>query len=117
MDHCLSPGQVAAVARCIDQLADAPGAQLSIDSPTALGSQYLAAIPDNDHAPVVIYRATSAGEQGDLLVTALADRVTYAEHQSAARRRIKDHPPDRALSILATAQVFGHGRICPSAGL
>jgi hypothetical protein len=117
MDQCLSPDQVAAVARCIDLLADEPGIPLSIDSPSPPGSHYLAAIPDHDHAPVVIYRSTSVGEQGDFVVTALVDRVIYAEHQSAARQGIKDRPLDWALSILATAPVFGRGRICPPVGL
>jgi hypothetical protein len=86
MDQRLSPGQVAAVARRIDQLADKPGLPLSIDSPGPPGSRYLAAIPDHDRAPVVIYRATSAGEQGDFLVAALIDRLTYTEYQSATRQ-------------------------------
>jgi hypothetical protein len=117
LDQCLLPDQVAAVARCIDRLGGEPGIPLGIDSPSPPGSHYLAAIPDHDQAPVVIYRPASTGEQGDFVVTALIDRVTYSEHQSAERQGIKDRPLDRALSTPATGPAFGHGPICPPVGL
>jgi hypothetical protein len=115
MDQRLSPAQAAAVARCIDQLADRPGVPLTTASSSPRGGPYLAAIPDDVDAPVVIYRRTTPGEQGDFFVTALADRATYAECVRAAQHDGQDHPLDRVLSLLATAQILGGGRVSPAA--
>jgi hypothetical protein len=117
MDLRLSPGHVASVARCIDHIADQPGVPLSIDPPGSPGGHYLAATPDDNDAPVVIYRVTSAGEEGDFLVTALVDRASYTEYQNGSPQGARDHPLERALSRLATMQAFGRARITPPLSL
>jgi hypothetical protein len=117
LDQCPSPGQVAAVARCLDGLADQPGVPLGIEPSDPAGGSYLAAIPDHADAPVVIYRMTAADEEGDFLVTALVDRITYSEYQSAVRPGAADRPLDRAMSSRATRPAFRRARIGPPAGL
>jgi hypothetical protein len=115
MDQHLSPGHATAVARRIDHLADQPGVPLNAELPGPPGSSYLAAVPDDDDAPVVIYRSTAAGEEGDFLVTALVDRVAGADFAGAARPGAAGQSLDRAAP--ARAGRLGLGRISPPVGL
>ncbi len=117
LDQRLAQAHAAAVARRIDQLADQPGVPLVVADTAAAGvKRYLVAIPDEDHAPVVIYRHMADEEQGDIFVAALIDRIMFTEYLSAARQGILDHPVVRRLSSLLAAHVSGADRLCPPVG-
>jgi len=62
--------------------------------------QYLAAVPPDDDAPVVIFRPLEPdeGPPGDWLVSALVNRREYEEYRRAEMRGILDDPAVRQLS-------------------
>lgn len=64
------------------------------------GTRYFAVQPDNEYAPVPIYRESADGEQGDFLVVALYPPATY---------RVRQTLPDAGLlsSTAATAATTG----------
>jgi hypothetical protein len=86
----LARPQAESVARAIGQAEGRPVA-IPQDAPQENGGngngvgngnsrQYLAMVPDDDHAPVVMYRQA---DDGGYLVTALVDRATYKTYAIA----------------------------------
>ena len=76
--HGLARPQAEAVARAIASIGHAEGRP--VVDPGDNGKKYLAMVPDNDKAPVVMYRET---DDGGYLVTALVDRATYKTYEIA----------------------------------
>jgi hypothetical protein len=76
--HGLARPQAESVARAIAAIGQAPGKPVA--APEGNGRQYLAMVPDEDAAPVVMYRES---DDGGYLVTALVDRDTYKTYEIA----------------------------------
>jgi len=76
--HELARPQAESVARAIAAIGQAPGKPVA--APESNGRQYLAMVPDEDAAPVVMYRESG---DGGYLVTALVDRATYKTYEIA----------------------------------
>ncbi len=76
--HELARPQAAAVARAIAAVGQTAGKP--VDAPLENGRQYYAMVPDDDKAPVVMYREA---DDGGYLVTALVDRDTYQTYEIA----------------------------------
>ncbi len=76
--HKLARPQAESVARAIAAIGQVPGKP--IEAPNGNGRQYLAAVPDDEKAPVVMYRES---EDHGYLVTALVDRDTYQTYEIA----------------------------------
>jgi hypothetical protein len=82
----LARPQAESVARAIAAIGQTEGRPVTIppDAPQENGNgngrQYLAMAPDDDHAPVVMYREA---DDGGYLVTALVDRATYKTYEIA----------------------------------
>jgi hypothetical protein len=76
--HGLARPQAESVARAIAAIGQVPGKPVA--APEGNGRQYLALVPDDDSAPVVMYRES---DDGGYLVTALVDRDTYQTYEIA----------------------------------
>jgi hypothetical protein len=76
----LARPQAEAVARAIAAIGTAKGGGKKVVAPADNGRQYYAMVPDDDTAPVVMYR--EADDSG-YLVTALVDRETYKTYEIA----------------------------------
>jgi hypothetical protein len=82
----LARPQAESVARAIAAIGQAEGRPVAIpqdaqqENGNGNGRQYLAMVPDDDHAPVVMYRDA---DDGGYLVTALVDRATYKTYEIA----------------------------------
>ena len=76
--HELARPLAESVARAIAAIGQTPGTP--VEAPQGNGRQYYAMVPDDDKAPVVMYREADDG--GDL-VTALVDRETYEPYEIA----------------------------------
>lgn len=76
--HELARPQAESVARAIAVIGQAPGRPVA--APEGNGRQYLAMVPDDAEAPVVMYRAA---HDGGYLVTALVNRDTYKTYEIA----------------------------------
>jgi hypothetical protein len=76
--HHLARPQAEAVARAIASIGQAEGKPVA--APAVNGRSYLAMVPDDDDAPVVMYRQA---EDNGYLVTALVDRATYKTYEIA----------------------------------
>jgi hypothetical protein len=74
----LARPQAESVARAIAAIGQTEGTPL--DAPSANGRKYLAMVPDDDKAPVVMFREA---DDGGYLVTALVDRETYKTYEIA----------------------------------
>jgi hypothetical protein len=74
----LARPQAESVAHAIAAIGQAPGKPVA--APEGNGRQYLAMVPDEDTAPVVMYRES---DDGGYLVTALVDRATYRTYEIA----------------------------------
>ena len=70
--------QAESVARAIAAIGQVPGNPVEAPSGNGNGRQYLAVVPDDDKAPVVMYRLA---EDNGYLVTALVDRDTYQTYE------------------------------------
>lgn len=79
----LPRSQVAAVAQTIEAMHPGAGTLLQITPPSMPTAHYFAIEPRDPEAPIVIYRERSYGEGDGYLVTALADRHTYATYLKA----------------------------------
>jgi hypothetical protein len=73
--HELARPQAESVARAIAAIGQIKGKPVA--APGNNGRHYLAMVPDDDEAPVVIYRKADGG----YLVTALVDRATYQTYE------------------------------------
>lgn len=78
--HKLARPQAESVARAIAAIGQVPGKPVEAPSGSENGRQYLAVVPDDEQAPVVMYRAS---EDNGYLVTALVDRDTYQTYEIA----------------------------------
>ena len=80
----LARPQAEAVARAIAAIGTAGGEAegKKVVAPSDNGRQYYAMVPDDDSAPVVMYRAA---DDSGYLVTALVDRDTYKTYEIAER--------------------------------
>jgi hypothetical protein len=76
--HELARPQAEAVARAIAAIGQTDGKPVA--APGNNGKHYLAMVPDDDEAPVVMYREA---DDGGYLVTALVDRATYQTYEIA----------------------------------
>jgi hypothetical protein len=76
--HELARPQAESVARAIAAIGQTPGKP--VKAPDVNGRQYLAMVPDDETAPVVMYRES---DDGGYLVTALVDRDTYKTYEIA----------------------------------
>jgi hypothetical protein len=74
--HKLARPQAEAVARAIAAIGQTEGKP--VVAPGDNGRQYLAMVPEDDEAPVVMYREA---DDGGYLVTALVDRATYQTYE------------------------------------
>jgi hypothetical protein len=78
--HSLARPQAESVARAIADIGQTEGKPVA--APEGNGRQYYAMLPDDDQAPVVMYRAA---DHTGYLVTALADRAPYQTYEIAGR--------------------------------
>lgn len=78
--HKLARPQAESVARAIAAIGQVPGKPVEGPNGNGNGRQYLAAVPDDDTAPAVMYRES---EDNGYLVTALVDRGTYQTYEIA----------------------------------
>jgi hypothetical protein len=95
------PRKAQAVEDLIKSIPHTRSEPVRIDVPGAPhGREYLAALPYDRDAPVVIYRHLQPDESpdGDWLVTALVDRDEYNEYQRAAMQGILDNPAVREIT-------------------
>jgi hypothetical protein len=78
--HELARPQAESVARAIASIGQVPGNPVEAPNGNGNGRQYLAIVPDDEMAPVVMYRES---EDNGYLVTALVDRDTYQTYEIA----------------------------------
>jgi len=76
--HKLARPQAESVARAIASIGQVPGNPVEGPNGNGNGRQYLAIVPDDETAPVVMYRES---EDNGYLVTALVDRDTYQTYE------------------------------------
>src|SRR5580700_1358465 len=76
--HKLARPQAESVARAIASIGQVPGNPVEAPNGNGNGRQYLAIVPDDGTAPVVMYRES---ENNGYLVTALVDRDTYQTYE------------------------------------
>jgi len=76
--HKLARPQAESVARAIAAIGQVPGKPVEAPNGNGNGRQYLAIVPDDEMAPVVMYRES---EDNGYLVTALVDRDTYQTYE------------------------------------
>jgi hypothetical protein len=92
----LPKSQATAVAEAIRRIGPDQGTPLKIP-PGKGGGQFLAIVPDEADAPVVIYRKLTPDEGEGYLVTAIVEREEYEGYQRAEREGILDTPLGRLL--------------------
>lgn len=76
--HKLARPQAESVAHAIASIGQVPGNPVEAPNGNGNGRQYLAIVPDDEMAPVVMYRES---EDNGYLVTALVDRDTYQTYE------------------------------------
>ena len=76
----LKPRQAESVARAIEAIGQVEGKP--VEAPDDSGRKYLAMVPDDQDAPVVMYRVA---DDSGYLVTTLVDRATYKTYEKAER--------------------------------
>lgn len=76
----LARPEAESVARAIAAIGQTPGNPVVAPNGNGNGKQYLAIVPDDDKAPVVMYRQS---DDNGYLVTALVDRDTYQTYEIA----------------------------------
>lgn len=99
----LPKDQAAAVAGAIRHIGPGSGSPLKIRSPGNPGEPYFAIVPNDDAAPVVIYRKLGPAEGGGYLVTALTGRNEFGGYERAERQGILDSPAGKLLIAFAVA--------------
>jgi hypothetical protein len=113
--HELASPQAKSVARAIAAIGRTEGKPVAAPQGTAQdnGRQYLAMVPADDQAPVVMYREA---DDGGYLVTALVDRDTYKTYeiaeqpgflQSATFKAAVGAVAAAALGIIAGSRAIG----------
>lgn len=81
--HALERPLAESVARAIAAIGQADGKPVASPPDSDNGRTYFAMVPDDDAAPVVMYRPADGN---GYLVTALVDRATYKTYEIAERR-------------------------------
>ncbi len=95
--RALDRRQAESVARAIAAIGHVEGSPVPEASN---GKHYLAMVPDDDKAPVVMYRRANRGKY---LVTALVDRDTYQAYEIAEHRGFLDSSAVRATAAAVAA--------------
>lgn len=94
--------QATAVARAVRLIGTTEGVPLQL--PGQDQEHYLVIVPDDDHAPVVVYRQRPKVEGGGYLVTGLLDRDAYNAYAHAGEPGFFDTAAGKAvLGIAAPA--------------
>jgi hypothetical protein len=106
--HELARPQAESVARAIAAIGQAEGKPVAAPKDTQQdngnGRQYLAMVPDDDQAPVVMYREA---DDGGYLVTALVDRDTYKTYEIAEQPGFLQSTTFKAAVGAVAAAVLG----------
>lgn len=109
----LPRAQAQAVNRAIREIPSKPGRRLRIPgAPPA--EPFLAAVPENREAPVVVYRRSTPEEDGDWLVVSLMNRGDYytacraEEALAAAPPAVRESVEAVVAATVATVQVVAH---------
>jgi hypothetical protein len=107
----LPPIQAASVVRAIHTIGEVGGEPIRFEAEgIPPGTSHFALAPDDDQAPVIIYR-TVPGETGKWRVTTLLSRDDYREYREAERRGLLDDPTVQTLikasAIIGAAVVGG----------
>jgi hypothetical protein len=104
--HKLARPQAESVARAIATIGQVPGKPVEAPNGNGNGNgrQYLAIVPDEDEAPVVMYRAA---EDNGYLVTALVDRDTYQTYEIAEQPSFLRSTTFRAAAGAVAAAAIG----------
>ena len=101
--HKLARPQAESVARAIAAIGQTPGNPVVAPNGNGNGKNYLALVPDDDKAPVVMYR--QADDNG-YLVTALVDRDTYQTYEIAEQPSfLQSRTFKTAVSAVAAAAI------------
>lgn len=98
----LPPRQAESVARAIGRIGKEDGEPFEPPD-VGVGERYMAMIPDDDAAPVVLYRETDSG----YLVTGLSKREAYNTYTRADEPAFFDTPTGKAILLAAAAVAFG----------
>jgi hypothetical protein len=99
----LARPQAESVARAIAAIGQVPGKPVEAPNGNGSGRQYLAVVPDDDQAPVVMYR--NSDEKG-FLVTALVDRDTYQTYEITEQPSfLRSNTFKTAVSAVAAAAI------------
>jgi hypothetical protein len=97
----LARPQAESVARAIAAIGEVPGKL--VEAPNGNGRQYLAMVPDDDKAPVVMYRNS---EDNGYLVTTLVDRDTYQTYEISEQPSfLRSNTFKTAVSAVAAAAI------------
>ena len=99
----LARPQAESVARAIAAIGQVPGKPVEAPNGNGNGRQYLAVVPDDDKAPVVMYRNS---EENGFLVTALVDRDTYQTYEISEQPSfLRSNTFKTAVSAVAAAAI------------
>ena len=99
----LARPEAESVARAIAAIGQTPGNPVVAPNGNGNGKNYLAIVPDDDKAPVVMYR--HADDNG-YLVTALVDRDTYQTYEIAEQPSfLQSRTFKTAVSAVAAAAI------------
>jgi hypothetical protein len=108
----MSRPEAAAAARAIQAIGPDAGTPVRIPSPGNPDGHYLALVPDDPAAPIVIYRPVTVDADSGYVVIALASRDTYAAYEQAERAGVLDTPLGKAVLSAASALV-ARGTVVP----
>jgi len=101
--HELARPEAESVARAIAGIGQTPGNPVVAPNGNGNGKNYLAIVPDDEKAPVVMYR--QADDNG-YLVTALVDRDTYQTYEIAEQPSfLQSRTFKTAVSAVAAAAI------------
>ena len=101
--HALARPRAESVARAIASIGQVPGNPVEAPNGNGNGRQYLAIVPDEDEAPVVMYRQA---EDNGYLVTALVDRDTYQTYEITEQPSfLRSNTFKTAVSAVAAAAI------------
>jgi hypothetical protein len=103
----LPPSQAASVARAIQAIGHIEGEPIRIEAEgVPAGASHFALTPDDDDAPIIIYRTVPPARGGKWRVTTLMRRADYREYREAERRGLLDDPTVKTI-IKAAAIIAG----------
>jgi hypothetical protein len=99
----LARPEAESVARAIAAIGQTPGNPVVAPNGNGNGKNYLAIVPDDDKAPVVMYRRA---DDNGYLVTALVDRDTYQTYEIAEQPSfLQSRTFKTAVSAVAAAAI------------